>query len=73
MASSFAYYGDREIEAILSDTDPSSFTFTNEARWRDKSLSAGQIRTARLNFIHSIGSCSFEEPVQDLKLFGFLA
>ena len=31
-----------------------------------------QIRDARKNFMHAIGSCSFEEPLQDLRSLGLL-
>ena len=31
-----------------------------------------QVRDARLNFAHSFGSCSFDEPVRDLEALGLL-
>lgn len=71
MAAAFAFHGERNIQAIIEETDPKAFSFDENAHWRDKSLSLEQIREAR-KFIHSVGSCSFEEPVQDLKKLGLL-
>lgn len=69
MASAFAWKGldAEEIEAIVAETDSSAFKFTDRAFWRDRSLSVDEVKDARLNFMHSVGSCSFEEPVHDLK------
>jgi hypothetical protein len=72
MAAAFAWHGDEDIEGILSETDPQAFVFADGASWKERSLSAEQVRDARLNFIHSIGSCSFEEPVQELQALGLL-
>jgi hypothetical protein len=72
MASAFAWHGESEIEPIIAETDPSAFSFGERASWRNKSLSAGEVREARLNFMHSVGSCSFDEPVADLQALGLL-
>lgn len=72
LASAFAWNGERDIEAIIAETDPKAFKFDESASWRDKSLSAEQVRDARVNFMHAIGSCSFEEPVEDLRSLGLL-
>jgi len=72
MASALAWHGELELEPIISETDPSAFSFDERAHWRDKSLSQAEIREARLNFMHSVGSCSFDEPVSDLQALGFL-
>jgi hypothetical protein len=72
MASTFAWTGLRDIEAIIGETEPDAFAFGDDARWRDLHLTIDQLREARENFIHSIGSCSFEEPIQDLQTLGFL-
>jgi hypothetical protein len=57
---------------VLAETDPAAFRFGDRAHWRDRSLDAGQIRETRLNFAHSFGSCSFDEPVHDLEALGLL-
>ena len=72
LAAAFAWRGDRNIEPILSETDPDAFHFDDRAHWRDHSLDASQVRDARQNFAHSFGSCSFEEPVHDLQSLGLL-
>ena len=72
MASAFAWHGESKIEPIVSEMDASAFSFDERAHWRDQSLSVAQIREARLNFMHSVGSCSFDEPVADLKALGLL-
>lgn len=71
LAASFAWQGERDVEPILADTDASNFRFDDRAHWRNKSLSVEQIEDARRNFIHSIGSCSFEEPIEDLRRLKF--
>lgn len=70
MASAFAWHGDREIEPIVAEMDAAAFSFDERARWRSKSLDLDQIREARAAFMHSVGSCSFDEPVQDLQQLG---
>lgn len=76
MAAAFAYHGfcqESELESLLDEQDAAAFKFDQSAHWRGKSLSVKQIEEARRNFIHSVGSCSFEEPVRDLQALGWLA
>ena len=72
MASAFAWHGERDIEPIIAETDPRAFSFDDCAHWRNNSLGLAEIRETRLNFMHAVGSCSFEEPVHDLKALGLL-
>jgi hypothetical protein len=72
LAAAFVWHGQADIEPILAETDPAAFRFDERAHWRDHSLNAEQVRTARHDFAHSFGSCSFEEPVHDLQSLGFL-
>ena len=72
MASVFAWQGEKDIEAILAETDPKSFTFDDKANWRHLSATVEQVKDARSNFIHSVGSCSFNEPVHELQALGLL-
>lgn len=72
LAAAFAWHGDRDIESVLAETDPAAFRFDDRAHWRDRSLTAEQVWDARQHFAHSFGSCSFEEPVQDLEALGLL-
>jgi hypothetical protein len=72
LAAALAWHGERDIEPVLAETDPSAFRFDERARWRDRTLDVAQIRDARTNFAHAFGSCSFEEPVRDLQALGLL-
>lgn len=72
LASAFAWNGEKDIQPILEETDASAFSFDERAHWRNKSLDVAQVHEARSHFIHSVGSCSFEEPVQDLKKLSLL-
>jgi len=69
-AAAFAWHGlDREsLIAILEESDPAAFLFSNdELRWHTHSLATQQILISRRDFAHSFGSCSFEEPIEDLR------
>jgi hypothetical protein len=75
LAAAFAWHGaDRStVLGILNETDSGAFQFrTDEARWQDRSLTTEQIAEARREFAHSFGSCSFEEPIADLRKLGWL-
>jgi hypothetical protein len=72
MAAAFAWNGEKNISPILAETDPQAFAFDDKAHWRDKSLDVQQVTAARMDFAHSAGSCSFEEPVQELQALGLL-
>jgi hypothetical protein len=74
-AAAFAWHGfEREVLlAILEEEDPRAFEFAHEGlRWRNHRLATRQIESARDEFAHSFGSCSFEEPVADLRELGWL-
>lgn len=72
MASAFAWHGMKNIEAVLAETDASAFSFDDRASWNDNSLSIEQVKDARANFIHALGSCSFDEPVAELQALRLL-
>jgi len=58
---------------LLDETDPGAFTFDDEhATWREHSVSVVDLARSRETFAVSYGSCSFEEPVDDLRLLGLL-
>ena len=75
VAAAFAWHAqDRAtLLKLLIETSPSAFQFQdNELDWRGHRLSTSQIEEARHNFAHSFGSCSFEEPIADLRKLGLL-
>jgi hypothetical protein len=56
---------------VLGETDPSSFSFTGgRFAWRDASIGADVIASGRRDAITSFGSCSFDEPREDLTRLG---
>lgn len=76
VAAAFAWCGAEEtmLADVLNETEPSAFDFgENEMLWRGQRLFTAQISESRHDFAHSFGSCSFEEPVADLRELGWLA
>jgi hypothetical protein len=74
-AAGFAWHGlDRAaVPEILNEADPAGFEFLDdELRWRGRKITATQIAAARRDFAHSFGSCSFEEPIADLRQLDWL-
>lgn len=62
------------LQAMLADGDPANFTLAGDRfRWRSETVDAREIAQAREETIHSYGSCSFEEPVDDLIAMGVLS
>jgi len=64
-------FGDEEN--ALAETDPAVFGLDASAfSWRGRTVSADELAAARRNRFHSIGSCSFFEPVEELEALGVL-
>jgi len=76
LAALFAYQGDwteAELLALLKDEEIRDFQVTAEAlRWRDHVLPADQIAALREEYGLTFGSCSFDEPRDDLGSLGWL-
>lgn len=61
------------IVEMLSDENPENFKFTdNSMQWKNLIVLSSKVEEARKNFMLSYGSCSFDEPVDDLKSLGLL-
>jgi hypothetical protein len=61
------------IRAVLEDADPAHFTFDAEGlRWGKLTASTEEISAARQRAVLSFGSCSFDEPRDDLRRLGWL-
>ena len=62
-----------ELEEIIAEEDPDHFSFTDESfSWGELSISTDNIRELREVAVTSFGSCSFEEPIEDLRQLGLL-
>jgi len=60
-------------EEILAEEDAGAFAFTDDAAsWREHRVPAEELAAMRREFALSFGSCSFEEPIDDLKELGWL-
>ena len=57
---------------MLEDENADSFSFTDEFfAWRDWKIDTGRLQYRR-TFVTSFGSCSFDEPREDLRALGLL-
>jgi len=65
--------GQRDVTAALEERDPAALTATDEAVvWRGRAFKIASLRAGRTRSITGFGSCSFREPVTDLKALGLL-
>lgn len=56
-----------EVAPLLEERDPAAIVVEGEAiRWRAHRVGTAAVARARAAFAGSFGSCSFDEPVQDL-------
>jgi hypothetical protein len=66
-----AVFGDEE--EALAESDPDAFRLDPERFvWRKRSAGPEALARARRDRVHSIGSCSFFEPVGELETMGVL-
>jgi hypothetical protein len=63
---------EEQLILLLEEGDPKQFFFEEEFRWRDWCASTEEIRTVRRSGLISFGSCSFDEPRDDLRALGWL-
>jgi hypothetical protein len=62
-----------QIRPILDDDQASHFSFDDKrASWRTLRATTKAITAARQDFVLSFGSCSFDEPREDLRALGWL-
>jgi hypothetical protein len=65
-------WNENEIIQMLDDEDPASFSFTDDCfGWRDWEIPTAKI-PARRGLVTSLGSCSFDEPRDDLRALKLL-
>jgi hypothetical protein len=62
-----------EVRDIIEDEDAGSFLFNDDGlRWRNHTATLTEIELARRTAVISFGSCSFDEPRDDLRALGLL-
>jgi hypothetical protein len=62
-----------QLVPILEDEDASDFAFDDDSfRWQNWRASTAQIASIRQNLLISFGSCSFDEPRDDLRAMSWL-
>lgn len=65
--------GDVDAQRALEERDAAAFEISEHAiAWRGSRLDESVLSRARHRVITSFGSCSFREPVDDLRVLGFL-
>jgi hypothetical protein len=74
-AAALAFFGgeDAELHSLLDEEDHKAWRVENDSiAWRSRQWSAGQFLTLRKEFLISVGSCSFTEPIHDLEALRWL-
>lgn len=62
-----------ELQPLLEEENPAEFVFIDDGvHWRDCFATTGEIVAARQHFVTSFGSCSFDEPRDDLRALGWM-
>lgn len=75
LAAAAAFHGaDRDcVASVLGDGDRASFhAAPDEIRWRNERFSIKKIQGMREQFAISFGSCSFEEPIGEIRSMGWI-
>lgn len=61
-----------QLRPVIEEEDPAAFRFEEqELRWRDLRASVEEVTAARQRVL-AFGSCSFDEPRDDLRALGWL-
>ena len=75
LAAAFAEagLGTSDLERLLDETDPRAFSFDEGGlAWRGSRVEVPALGRLRTRVAVAFGSCSFTEPVDDLRALGFL-
>lgn len=66
-------FDESELLEVLDEEDPYEFIFKEEGfEWNNTNVEISEIKEARDKFMISYGSCSFDEPIEDLKILELL-
>jgi hypothetical protein len=63
-------FGDEE--EALRERSPAFALDATSFRWRDREAPPARLADVRASLFHSVGTCSFFEPVEELELLGIL-
>ena len=65
-------WNEKQTAAMLDDEDATAFFFDDEKfAWREWSIELERLKLRR-RFVTSLGSCSFDEPREDLRALGLM-
>jgi len=65
-------WDEKQISKMLEDENGTSFSFSDASFvWREWKITTSRIK-ARRNLVTSFGSCSFDEPREDLRALNLL-
>jgi hypothetical protein len=65
-------WDDEQTSKMLEDENATSFSFSDDSfAWREWKIATDQIKAQR-KLVTSFGSCSFDEPREDLRALNFL-
>lgn len=66
-------FSDEQMQKVIKEEDREQFIFTDSGfRWKDYEVSTEEIKELRDVALTSFGSCSFDEPREDLQRLGLL-
>lgn len=73
LAAAFVHQSVRDVAPLLDEESADAFRFEEGyVSWRNHRISTMEIAQARTEYATSFGSCSFEEPIADLREAGLL-
>jgi hypothetical protein len=71
LAAEYQWNADQAV-TMLEDENPRSFSFSDDFfAWRDWKIDTERLQHRR-KFVRSFGSCSFDEPREDLRALNLL-
>jgi hypothetical protein len=71
LLAAVVFSGDEE--AALAETDAAAFALDAHAfSWRGREATGAELERVRRERLHSIGSCSFFEPIEELEALGMV-
>lgn len=75
LAAALAWFGadDAAVRRTLAEEDAAAFCVDDDViRWQEHAMTSDQLEQVRRDFAITFGSCSFAEPVDDLRAMGWL-